>query len=104
MVSKGITVVVTPLLSLMQDQVRALVTHPMGGVPATYLSSQQGAIDSAAVKRELRKAERGRCPTCKLLYVTPEQLAKSELLQSLLKVLMQQELLARVVIDEVSMA
>jgi superfamily II DNA helicase RecQ len=48
-------------------QVRALCTLPGGGVPATYLSSQQTAGDKAAVYRELSKAR----PTCKLLYVTP---------------------------------
>lgn len=36
-----LAVVVTPLLSLMQDQVQALNGLPSGGVPTTYLSSQQ---------------------------------------------------------------
>jgi hypothetical protein len=48
-------------------QVRALCTLPGGGVPATYLSSQQSGGDRAAVHRELSKAQ----PSCKLLYVTP---------------------------------
>lgn len=34
-------VVVTPLLSLMQDQVQALNSLASGGVPTTYISSQQ---------------------------------------------------------------
>ncbi len=34
-------VVITPLLSLMQDQVQALNGLASGGVPTTYLSSQQ---------------------------------------------------------------
>lgn len=38
--------VVTPLLSLMQDQVQALCSLKSGGVPATYLSSQQGVVDA----------------------------------------------------------
>jgi hypothetical protein len=47
--------------------VRALCTLPGGGVPATYLSSQQSGGDRAAVHRELSNA----APSCKLLYVTP---------------------------------
>lgn len=46
---------------------RALVSpHPVAGrgcgVPATYISSQQGAAEAVAVKKELRKA----VPTCKV--------------------------------------
>lgn len=42
----GLTVVVTPLLSLMQDQVQALCSLACGGVPASYLSSQQGVVET----------------------------------------------------------
>lgn len=41
-------VVVTPLLSLMQDQVQALTMLPSGGVPTTYLSSQQSVKETQA--------------------------------------------------------
>ncbi len=48
-------------------QVRALCCPPPSsgrtcGVPASYLSSQQGAGEAIAVKKELRKA----APTCKV--------------------------------------
>ena len=100
--SSGVTVVVCPLLSLMQDQVKALCCLPScGGVPATYLSSQQSAAEATAVRRELRKVERGGSPTCKLLYVTPEQLVKSAALREALEGLRVKGLLARVVVDEV---
>lgn len=46
---------------------KALCGLPGGGVPTTYLSSQQTAADTAAVHRELGKQR----PSCKLLYVTP---------------------------------
>ena len=39
--ARGVTVVVTPLLSLMQDQVWAMNHLACGGVPTTFLSSQQ---------------------------------------------------------------
>ncbi|WIA21883.1 hypothetical protein OEZ85_004257 [Tetradesmus obliquus] len=95
-ICRGVTVVVCPLLSLMQDQVRGLCLSPRGGVPASFLSSQQSAEESAAVKRELRKAR----PSVKLLYVTPEQLVKSDSLRGLLQDLRGRGLLARFVIDE----
>lgn len=40
-------------------------------------------------------------PTVKLLYVTPEQLVKSDSLRSILQALDRNKLLARFVIDEV---
>lgn len=76
---------------------RALCTGPGGGVPATYLSSQQSQSEASAVYRELSKA----CPTVKLLYATPEQLVKSSGLRRVLDQLHASQRLARIVIDEV---
>jgi ATP-dependent DNA helicase Q1 len=69
----GVTIVVCPLLSLMQDQVMALAQLPGNAVPATFLSSQQTQTEASAVWRELNKPR----PHLKLLYVTPEMLVKS---------------------------
>ena len=94
----GVTVVCSPLLSLIQDQVTALVRGAPGteGVPASYLSSQQSSGEYQAVLRELRKAQ----PTMKLLYVTPEQLVNGGGLNDVLRGLAERRLLARFVIDE----
>lgn len=95
-VQKGIAVVVTPLLSLMQDQVQALCNLPSGGVPATYLSSQQTALETQAVHRELAKDN----PSIKLLYVTPEQLAAGQRLRERLAILASRKLISSFIIDE----
>jgi len=36
-------------------QVRALCQNPNGGIPATFLSSQQSESEAVAVKKELSK-------------------------------------------------
>ena len=94
----GVTIVCSPLLSLIQDQVTALVRGAPGteGVPASYLSSQQSSGEYQAVLRELRKEQ----PTMKLLYVTPEQLVNGGGLNDVLRGLAERRLLARFVIDE----
>jgi ATP-dependent DNA helicase RecQ len=61
----GLTLVVSPLISLMQDQVGALQRR---GVAADYLSSTQPADTRAAVLERLRAG------TVTLLYVAPERL------------------------------
>ena len=66
-------------------------------MPATYLSSQQTAAQKAAVFKELSQA----FPSCKLLYVTPEQFVKSNALVDVLTRLHQRGLLACFVVDEV---
>lgn len=79
-------------------QVKALCDLKCGGVPATYISSQQSETDKKAVFRELAK----RHPSCKLLYITPEQFVKGGTLQRILMDLDSRGLLARIVVDEVN--
>ena len=101
--SPGVTIVVSPLLALVQDQVSALVRPAAGadpscaGVPATFLSSTANRGHIEGVYADLRRTLQ---PITKLLYVTPEQLGKSKRLQDELARLARANLLPRVVVDE----
>src|SRR4051794_11994977 len=66
----GTTVVVSPLIALMKDQVDGLRSC---GVPACQLDSSQTPAERAANEAELR---RGNIP---LLFVSPEKLVGSDL-------------------------
>ena len=70
---------------------------PCGGVPATYLNSHQTKEQRTCVLRELAKP----LPSCKLLYVTPEQLAACEALKDILSRLTSRKLISLFVVDEV---
>ena len=61
----GLTVVVSPLISLMRDQVQALTA---AGIPAAYLNSTLNAQESKMVYRNLYWGK------YKILYVAPERL------------------------------
>ncbi|WJX13347.1 ATP-dependent DNA helicase Q-like 1 [Trifolium repens] len=90
----GVTIVVSPLLSLIQDQIITL--NLKFGIPATFLNSQQTASQAAAVLQELRKDK----PSCKLLYVTPERIAGNQSFIGILKCMHQKGQLAGFVVDE----
>ncbi|XP_027189186.1 ATP-dependent DNA helicase Q-like 1 [Cicer arietinum] len=90
----GVTVVVSPLLSLIQDQIITL--NLKFGIPATFLNSQQTTSQAAAVLQELRKDK----PSCKLLYVTPERIAGNQSFLGILKCMHQKGQLAGFVVDE----
>ncbi len=66
----GTTVVVSPLIALMHDQVAALKQR---GVSATYLA---GTLPADEVRRRLGMIATGRC---KLVYVAPERLSSNRL-------------------------
>src|SRR3954452_2484775 len=61
----GLTIVVSPLIALMRDQVDALQA---AGVPATFLNSSLGSEESWSRQRELDAG------AYHLLYVAPERL------------------------------
>ena len=68
---EGLTLVVSPLISLMKDQVAALKE---AGIPAAYLNSSLTAVQQREV---LRRAEAG---AYRLIYVAPERLLSESFL------------------------
>jgi ATP-dependent DNA helicase RecQ len=74
LVRRGLTVVVSPLIALMKDQVDGLVQN---GVAAAMLASTQSPAERRAVHEEL---ERGRL---KLLFAAPERLLLDGFLERL---------------------
>jgi ATP-dependent DNA helicase RecQ len=70
----GVTVVVSPLIALMKDQVESLAE---AGVEASLLNSALSASGSAEELEDVRRGE------SRLLYVTPEQLAQPGFLNKL---------------------
>lgn len=61
----GLTLVLSPLISLMKDQVAGL---SQAGVPAAYINSSLDAEEYREVYRRIRRGD------CKLLYIAPERL------------------------------
>jgi ATP-dependent DNA helicase RecQ len=73
-VTQGLTIVVSPLISLMEDQVRQLNDE---GIPACLLNSTVSPAIRRETMSQLRQGFNG------LLYVAPERLAFSEFLDFL---------------------
>lgn len=74
LVLSGVTIVVSPLLALMHDQVQALEAM---GIKAAMLSSMQSQEEAKSIYRELFSGQ------LKLLYVSPERLSSDSFIQTL---------------------
>nr|APZ84616.1 RecQ-like helicase 4 [Zea mays subsp. parviglumis] len=91
LISSGLTLVVCPLVSLIQDQIMHL---SQANIPATYLSGNLDWSEQQEIMKDLMSCR------YKLLYVTPEKIAKSGALSRVLDNLNSQGHLSRIVIDE----
>jgi ATP-dependent DNA helicase RecQ len=68
-VRKGLTIVVSPLIALMRDQVQQLQAR---GIAAAALNSSNSGEDNAAIEAGLRRKR------YRLLYVAPERLVRPD--------------------------
>lgn len=65
LVMEGITLVISPLIALMQDQVQSLQAN---GVPSAFLNSSLDSIQQRTLEEKCQSGE------IKLLYISPEKL------------------------------
>ncbi|KAK9325034.1 hypothetical protein V1517DRAFT_315827 [Lipomyces orientalis] len=89
--TKGTTIVISPLISLMQDQVEHLLEK---GIRAAMVSSRGEAGERRNTFQQLKSGE------LSLLYVSPEMLTTNSQLRNVISSLYQRDCLARIVIDE----
>jgi bloom syndrome protein len=93
--TKGVTIVISPLLSLMEDQVNHLRKL---NVQAFLLNGETDSEQKAHLMRGLREDQPEKF--IRLLYVTPEMLTKNQRMVSVFEDLHRRKKLARIVIDE----
>ncbi len=87
----GITLVVSPLIALMQDQVRLLHSQ---GISATFINS---SLTPQEISNRIARARAGEY---KLLYLAPERLLQGEFLNAQLPHLVEAPGVCAIVVDE----
>lgn len=93
--TRGVTVVFSPLLSLMQDQVEHLRKLK---IQAFVINGEVSREERMMVMESLREQQVEKF--IQLLYITPEMISKSQAMVSALRELYERKKLARIVIDE----
>ena len=74
LVLSGTTIVISPLISLMKDQVDTLI---QAGIPATFINS---SLNFSEANRRINEAKAGKY---KLLYIAPERLESYDFIEDL---------------------
>lgn len=74
---EGTTIVISPLISLMKDQVDTLI---QAGIPATFINS---TLTAEEVRQTMEEVQNGQY---RLLYIAPERLESPNFLNQLKKV------------------
>lgn len=95
--TSGVSIVVSPLLSLMEDQVHSAMTR--FGVQACLINGQTPSDEKKEILNTLEKKD-DPSKFIQLLYVTPEMLSKNQRMMSAFERLYNKGHLARIVIDE----
>jgi ATP-dependent DNA helicase Q1 len=90
----GVTLVISPLVSLMEDQ---LISLKQLGIDAALLNASSSKLDV----KEVQDAMISKTAGLKLLYVTPEKIAKSKRFMAKVEKMYEMGRLARIAIDEV---
>lgn len=91
--TKGVTFVISPLISLINDQSRHLCHL---NIPAIAYTGDLTQGDKNLAHEQLGKAE----PHTKVVYVTPEMMSMGGMIKTIMRDLVRRDRLARFVIDE----
>ncbi|MEK6811762.1 MAG: DEAD/DEAH box helicase, partial [Nanoarchaeota archaeon] len=83
---EGLTLIISPLISLMKDQVDGLKAN---GINAEYINSTLNSLELRNIQEKIKRKE------VKLLYISPERLASEDF-----KVFLSQLKISLIAIDE----